>query len=72
PAGIMRTRYEREIERLGGEVERLQRKLANDAYVSKASPEAVSKDRAKLAGYEAELARARSGLAALGESSEDR
>jgi valyl-tRNA synthetase len=72
PTAILRERYGKEIVRLESEVERLRKKLDNAAYTSKASPEAVSKDREKLVGYEAELARTRTGLNALEETPEDR
>jgi len=66
PAGLLRERYRKEIARLDAEVERLEKMLANGAFTSKASPEAVAKNRDKLAAYEAERARARGGLEALG------
>ena len=72
PTAILRERYRKEQARLESEVERLKKKLVNESYTSKASPEAVSKDREKLVGYEAELARARSGLASLEDTPEDR
>ncbi len=72
PIGVMRERLHKETERLDAEVARLRKKLDNEAYTSKASPEAVSKDREKLVGYEAELARARAGLAAIEDTPEDR
>ncbi|HEY0798220.1 MAG TPA: valine--tRNA ligase, partial [Candidatus Baltobacteraceae bacterium] len=65
PVAVLRSRYTREIERLDGEVSRLERKLGNEQFVSKASPEVVAKEREKLAGYEAERARAREHLAGL-------
>ncbi len=72
PVAKLAERYRKEAARLEAEVDRLEKKLDNPAFTSKASPEAVSKDREKLAGYEAELARARSGLATLANTSEDR
>jgi valyl-tRNA synthetase len=72
PTAILRERYAKELVRLESEVARLEKKLNNESYTSKASPEAVSKDREKLVGYEAELARTRAGLAALEETPEDR
>ena len=44
-----------ERERLEGEIERLERKLGNEGFVAKAPPEVVEAERAKLAGYRAEL-----------------
>jgi valyl-tRNA synthetase len=46
-------------------VERLQKKLGNEQFAAKASPDVVAKERAKLAGYEAERARALEQLARL-------
>jgi len=43
--------------------------LANEAFTSKASPQAVAKNRDKLAAYEDERARTRRGLETL--STED-
>jgi valyl-tRNA synthetase len=42
-------------DRLRGEVERGERKLANEGFVAKAPPEVVEAEREKLAGYRAEL-----------------
>ncbi len=72
PAELLQARYTREIERLDAEIARLEKKLGNEQFVSKASPDVVAKEREKLAGYEAERARARErldGLAAEGASS---
>ena len=44
-----------ERERLGGEIERLERKLGNDGFVAKAPPDVVEAEREKLAGYRSEL-----------------
>jgi valyl-tRNA synthetase len=44
-----------EIERLRGEVERAQRMLANERFVSNAPPDVVEAERAKLARYQREL-----------------
>ncbi len=49
-------RIEGERDRLRGEIERLERKLANEGFVAKAPEEVVAEERRKLAGYEAELA----------------
>ena len=66
PAGLMRERYGKEIVRIDLEIERLEKMLSNEQFTSKASPEAVAKNRDKLAVYEAERDRARAGLHALG------
>jgi valyl-tRNA synthetase len=65
PAAVLRVRYERDLDRLAGEIVRLERKLSNDQFVRKASPDVVAKEREKLAGYEAERARAHERLADL-------
>ncbi len=44
-----------ERERLRGEIERLERKLANEGFVAKAPAEVVEAEREKLDGYRAEL-----------------
>jgi valyl-tRNA synthetase len=67
PSGVLRERYAKEQERLRGEVERLERKLGNEAFVAKAAPDVVAKEREKLDGYRAELARVEAAQAALGE-----
>ena len=54
-AGEARSRIEAERERLRGEIERLERKLANQGFVDKAPPEVVEDERRKLDGYRAEL-----------------
>jgi valyl-tRNA synthetase len=62
----LRDRYHKDIVRLDGEIERLEKMLGNQQFTSKASPEAVAKNREKLAAYEAERERVRAGLAAMG------
>ncbi len=66
PKEILRERARKEVERLDGEVARLEKKLANEQFASKASPDVVAKERAKLAGYESERARVRAQFAAFG------
>jgi valyl-tRNA synthetase len=66
PAALLRERYRKAIARLDAEVERLTTMLANEAFTSKASPQAVAKNRDKLAAYEDERARTRRGLETLG------
>jgi valyl-tRNA synthetase len=53
PVAVLRVRYARERERLDGEIARLEKKLANEQFVGKAQPEVVTKEREKLAGYQA-------------------
>jgi valyl-tRNA synthetase len=62
----LRERYTREVARLESEVARSEKKLANDGFVAKASPDVVEAERAKLADYRRELDRNRDALAALG------
>ncbi len=64
PAGVLEERYKKEIERVRAEVARLESKLANEKFIANAKPEVVAKEREKLEGYRAQLARA---LAALEE-----
>ena len=66
PTNILRERFSKELERLDGEVARLEKKLANEQFTAKASPAVVAGERAKLAGYENERARVRSQLDSLG------
>ncbi len=66
PAGLMRERYRKDIVRLDAEIERLVKMLSNEAFTSKASPDAVAKNRDKLSAYEAERERVRVGLGSLG------
>ena len=47
------------VEQLQGEVERVERKLGNQGFVSKAPPEVVAGEREKLAGHRAALERLR-------------
>jgi valyl-tRNA synthetase len=61
----LRERYTREIARLESEVARSEKKLANESFVAKASPDVVAAERAKLEEYRRELARVRAALDAL-------
>ncbi len=61
----LRERYTREIARLESEVARSEKKLANEAFVAKASPDVVEAERAKLDEYRRELQRTREALSAL-------
>jgi valyl-tRNA synthetase len=70
PHALLRRRYSKDVERLDAEVARLEKKLGNPQFASKASPDVVAKEREKLDGYERERERARAQLAAL--ESEDR
>jgi valyl-tRNA synthetase len=61
----LRERYTREIARLESEVARSEKKLANEGFVAKASPDVVAAERAKLDDYRRELQRARAALEEL-------
>ena len=61
----LRERYTREIARLESEVARSEKKLANESFVAKASPDVVGAERAKLDEYRRELARVRAALEGL-------
>jgi valyl-tRNA synthetase len=65
PKNVLQDRYRKEISRLQGEVERLERKLANGQFVAKAAADVVAKERSKLEGYRQEFARVESALAEL-------
>lgn len=62
---VLFERYGKEEQRLRGEVARLEHKLSNDAFVARAAAGVVSKEREKLVGYRAELARVEAALASL-------
>ena len=55
----------KDVVRLEAEVERLERKLGNDQFATKAAPDVVAKERAKLAAYRDERARASAQVVAL-------
>jgi valyl-tRNA synthetase len=67
PRDVLFERYRKDVQRLRNEVERLERKLGNAAFVAKAAPDVVAKEREKLEGYRSEFARVETALAALGE-----
>ncbi len=67
PHDVLFGRYRKDVQRLRNEVERLERKLENAAFVAKAAPGVVAKEREKLEGYRSEFARVEAALAALGE-----
>ncbi|MGA8533940.1 MAG: hypothetical protein WB615_07510, partial [Candidatus Tumulicola sp.] len=68
PRRLLAERYEKDVRHLRNEVERLERKLDNAAFVAKAAPGVVAKEREKLDGYRSEFARAEAALAALGDT----
>ncbi|HEY1975599.1 MAG TPA: valine--tRNA ligase [Candidatus Baltobacteraceae bacterium] len=65
PKALLEDRYRKDIARLHGEVERLERKLGNGQFVAKAAPDVVAKERSKLEGYRQELVHAESALTEL-------
>ncbi len=67
PRDLLLERYKKDARRLRGEVDRGERKLGNKDFVAKAAPDVVAKEREKLEGYRAELARVEAALAAMGE-----
>ena len=54
-AGAVRERIEARRSELGAEIDRAERKLANEGFVEKAPDEVVQEERAKLARHRAEL-----------------
>jgi valyl-tRNA synthetase len=68
PRELLEARYEKELTRLAAEIERLERKLANESFVAKAAPDVVAKERAKLDGYRSEQNGVRSALESLTDS----
>ena len=65
PRDLLLARGQKEATRLRGEVERLEKKLANEQFVAKAAPDVVAKERAKLAGYLNEYQRVTKAVADL-------
>jgi len=62
---MLRERYTREIAKLDVEVERLDKKLANEKFVANAKPGVVTAEREKLDDYRAQREAARGALNAL-------
>jgi valyl-tRNA synthetase len=62
---MMRERYTREIAKLDVEVERLEKKLANEKFVANAKPDVVAAERGKMGEYERQRDAARDALRAL-------
>ena len=67
PHGVLEERYRKEVAHLRSEIERGEKKLANEAFVAKAAPDVVAKEREKLEGYRTELERVEAALRALKE-----
>jgi valyl-tRNA synthetase len=68
PHDLLADRYRREVQQLRLEIDRGEKKLGNEAFVAKAAPAIVAKEREKLEGYRGELARVEAALAELKES----
>jgi len=64
--GAERARLAREIERVAGEIGKVERKLDNPDFVARAKPEVVEENRARLAGFAAERERLGAALSRLG------
>ncbi len=65
PTAVLRVRYKKELARLDDEVARLESKLADERFTSKAPPDVVAKEREKLAGYRGDRARVEASLHAV-------
>jgi valyl-tRNA synthetase len=65
PRQVLAARYARDVERLDAEVARLEKKLSNKQFITKAAPDVVAQEHEKLAVYEAERALARTRLRQL-------
>jgi valyl-tRNA synthetase len=63
---MLRERYVREIAKLDVEVERLEKKLANEKFVANAKGDVVASEREKLDDYRRQRDVARASLTALG------
>jgi valyl-tRNA synthetase len=51
------SRLQKELDKVGGEIKRLEGKLNNQGFVAKAPAEVVAKEQEKLADYQATLAK---------------
>jgi valyl-tRNA synthetase len=67
PRGVLEKRYGKEVRQLLSEIDRGEKKLGNESFVSRAAPEIVAKEREKLQAYRSELARVEAALRALKE-----
>jgi valyl-tRNA synthetase len=67
PRQVLTQRYNKEAEHLRAEIDRGVRKLQNDAFVAKAAPAVVAREREKLETYRGELVRVEAALAELKE-----
>jgi len=67
PRGVLEDRYGKEVQRLRSEIDRGERKLSDQAFVAKAAPSVVAKEREKLETRRAELVAVEQALNALKE-----
>jgi valyl-tRNA synthetase len=67
PRGLLEQRYRKEADHLRAEIERGEKKLGNEAFVAKAAPNVVAKEREKLQAYRNELVRVETALGELKE-----
>ena len=67
PQAVLEERYRREVAHLRSEIDRGEKKLGNEAFVAKAAPQIVAKEREKLEGYRGDLERVEAALRALKE-----
>jgi valyl-tRNA synthetase len=67
PQGMLEERYRKEVAQLLSEIDRSEKKLSNEAFVSRAASEIVAKEREKLEANRGELARVEAALRGLKE-----
>ncbi len=67
PRGVLEERYKKELDTLRMEIDRGEKKLANEDFVGRAPAAVVAKERAKLEAYRIELQRVEAALHALKE-----
>ncbi len=63
--GAERQRLAREIEKTGGEIARLEKKLGNENFIARAPQKVVEAERDKLRGYRAQMAKLQEALERL-------
>ncbi|HMW32135.1 MAG TPA: valine--tRNA ligase [bacterium] len=62
---VERTRLQKEIDRISGQIGGIEQKLGNEGFVAKAPPQVLEKERAKLDNFRATVEKLRSNLSAL-------
>lgn len=60
-----KTRLNKEISRLEGEIDKVERKLGNENFISRAKPEVVQENRDRLTNFQGDLAKQRAALKRL-------